>query len=604
LPESGDVTIGRASTCDIQIDEGSVSPLHAVIHLDREPTIEDLDSDSGTQVGEARILPRQPVNLVPGELIKLGAVMLIFQRRMNARPRRIWTHGYFESRLEEECTRADFYHKDFALLRLHFDRAFSQSVIEETLANILRAVDVVGSYGPGEYEVILNEAHPEGADLVRNRILSILSTKDPTLRIGIACYPRDGRSPDVLTATAADASRLATTIAETPQVIDSTAQAAATGSIQLSKSMQHLDQLVERIAASTINVLIMGETGVGKDVFAEKIHRLSLRRGSAMLRLNCASLSESLLESELFGHERGAFTGAVQSKPGLLETANGGTIFLDEIGELPLSIQVKLLRVLEERVVLPVGSVKPRAIDVRFLAGTNRDLELEVARGTFRQDLFFRLNGISIVIPPLRDRISEIEGLAKLFISEICLKTGQDPEPLLSRDALQLMEQYAWPGNVRELRNIVERAVLLCSDGKITLAHLPVEKMSASFAPRRSSPPVKIWPVRESASDTAAEVVDSPPEPTHPQPLAAPAAAADSAEEAATGPRRRGLYIPQDLQSEMLARERQQIMDALSACAGNQTRASKMLGISRRTLVNRLNMHGISGPRKSRKPAP
>src|SRR5262249_12505507 len=123
LPESGDVTIGRASTCDIQIDEGSVSPLHAVIHLDREPRIEDLDSDSGTQVGEARILPRQPVNLVPGELIKLGAVMLIFQKRMNARPRRIWTHGYFESRLEEECTRADFYHKDFALLRLHFDRA-------------------------------------------------------------------------------------------------------------------------------------------------------------------------------------------------------------------------------------------------------------------------------------------------------------------------------------------------------------------------------------------------------------------------------------------------------------------------------------------------
>src|SRR5262249_26740890 len=163
---------------------------------DREPRIEDLDSDSGTQVGEARILPRQPVNLVPGELIKLGAVMLIFQKRMNARPRRIWTHGYFEARLEGECTRAAFYHKDFALLRLHFDRACSQSVIEETLANILRAVDVVGSYGPGEYEVILNEAHPEGADLVRNRILSILSTKDPTLRIGIACYPRDGRSPD------------------------------------------------------------------------------------------------------------------------------------------------------------------------------------------------------------------------------------------------------------------------------------------------------------------------------------------------------------------------------------------------------------------------
>src|SRR5262249_9872312 len=153
-----------------------------------------------------------------------------------------------------------------------------------------------------------------------------------------------------------------------------------------------------------INVLILGETGVGKEVMAERIHRLSPRAPKPRLGLNCAALSESLLESELFGHERGAFTGAQQTKPGLLETAEGGTIFRDEVGELPMAIQVKLLRVLEERLIWRVGALKPRPIDVRIVAATNRDLEAEIARGAFRRDLYFRLNGITLRIPPLRER--------------------------------------------------------------------------------------------------------------------------------------------------------------------------------------------------------
>jgi two-component system response regulator AtoC len=169
-------------------------------------------------------------------------------------------------------------------------------------------------------------------------------------------------------------------------------------------AMRAIYAMIDRVAASDIPVLILGETGVGKEVLAETIHRESPRRGQPFLRLNCAALSESLLSSELFGHERGAFTGALQAKIGLLESANGGTVFLDEVGDLPMPIQVKLLRVLEERQVLRVGAVKPRLIDVRFLAATNRDLEAEIEHGNFRQDLFFRLNGISIVIPPLRER--------------------------------------------------------------------------------------------------------------------------------------------------------------------------------------------------------
>src|SRR5258706_2819798 len=172
--------------------------------------------------------------------------------------------------------------------------------------------------------------------------------------------------------------------------------------------MLRIQQLAERAAAGTINVLIMGETGVGKELLSETVHRLSPRRRGPYVCLNCAALSETLLESELFGHERGAFTGAVQAKPGLMETAHGGTLFMDEVGELPLPTQAKLLRVLETREVARLGSVKPRKIDVRFLAATNRNLDVEVAPGPFRPDLFFRLNGITLTIPPLRARVSEI----------------------------------------------------------------------------------------------------------------------------------------------------------------------------------------------------
>ena len=223
-------------------------------------------------------------------------------------------------------------------------------------------------------------------------------------------------------------------------------------------------------------MLIVGETGVGKEVLAEIIHGLSPRAGKPFVRINCATLSPTLFEAELFGHERGAFTDAREAKPGLLETAEGGTVMLDEIGELPLPLQAKLLRVIETREVMRVGAVKARTIDVRFLAATNRVLEDEVARGAFRQDLYYRLNGISLLIPPLRARVDEIEPLAQAFV-ENAAKMSDRPPLKLSPAAMKLLLSYAWPGNIRELRNTIERALLLSTGDSITPEDLPLEKM-------------------------------------------------------------------------------------------------------------------------------
>lgn len=236
-------------------------------------------------------------------------------------------------------------------------------------------------------------------------------------------------------------------------------------------SMDRLGALAERVARSDISVLLLGETGVGKEVFARRLHDLSQRKNAPFVPLHCGALSETLLESELFGHEQGAFTGAHQTKPGLLETAERGTVFLDEVGEMPLAAQVKLLRVLEERRVLRVGGLQSRPIDVRFVAATHRDLREEVRTGRFREDLYYRLNGIALTIPPLRDRVVEIAALAETFIASAAARAGVSP-PLLSRAALGRLEVHAWPGNVRELRNVVERASVLCGDGPIEPEHL------------------------------------------------------------------------------------------------------------------------------------
>jgi two-component system response regulator AtoC len=313
--------------------------------------------------------------------------------------------------------------------------------------------------------------------------------------------------------------------------------------------MGEVHRLADLVASGDISVILRGETGVGKELLAGRIHEHSRRADKPFLKLNCAAFSESMVEAELFGYERGAFTGAVQPKAGLLETAHGGTVLLDELGELSLAMQAKLLRAIGNREVYRVGATKPRPIDVRFLAATHRDLEPMIERGEFRADLYFRLNGISLHLPPLRARAAEIVPLAERFAREASQTTGASC-PGLSSAAREQLSLYAWPGNIRELRSVVERAVLLCRGSLIEPEHLGLSAAPAARAPAR---------------------VDTPPAPP------------------AEG---------RPLRDAMQDLERERILRALNDCGGNQTRAARQLGISRRALLHRLDAYAFPRPRK------
>ncbi len=231
-------------------------------------------------------------------------------------------------------------------------------------------------------------------------------------------------------------------------------------------------ELAESVAGSDSTILIRGESGSGKEVFARYIHELSERSDAHFLSLNCAALPEGLLESELFGHVKGSFTGAVRDKEGLFVAASGGSFFLDEVGEMVPSTQVKLLRVLQEREVIPVGSTKAVQVDVRLIAATNRDLERDIEQGRFRSDLYYRLNVISCELPPLRNRVDDIPLLAEHFLTREVERTGDKPRKL-SDELLRILQEYQWPGNVRELENVIERALVLSSGSTIREESLP-----------------------------------------------------------------------------------------------------------------------------------
>jgi len=308
--------------------------------------------------------------------------------------------------------------------------------------------------------------------------------------------------------------------------------------IGASPEVRRVVDLIEQVGPSEANVLILGESGTGKELVAQQLHEKSARAGGPLVKVNCAALPENLLESELFGYVRGAFTGAAQDKPGRFQLAGGGTLFLDEIGELPLTLQAKILRALQERIVEPLGGVTPISIDVRFIAATNRDLPAMIAEGKFREDLYYRLNVLEIRIPPLRERIEDIPLLVDYLLDKLGRKNNR-PVRTVSREFLDALCRHEWRGNVRELENVLERALILCRADTLDLRDLPDH-------------------------------------------LSGP------------GPATRPGHPAQPGESPLETAERQALEETLRKYAGHRERTAQALGISRRTLQYRLKKYGLT----------
>jgi DNA-binding NtrC family response regulator len=319
---------------------------------------------------------------------------------------------------------------------------------------------------------------------------------------------------------------------------------APNGVIIADPGMARMFGFARRVAATTTTALILGETGVGKEVVAQQLHRWSDRADRRFIRVNCAALPESLVESELFGHERGAFTGADKRKVGFVEAANGGTLFLDEIGELSLPVQSKLLAMLENRAVVRVGSTVETPVDVRVISATHRALQEEVAAGRFREDLYYRISVVVIRVPPLRERPSEIMLLAKGFSERYGARVGW-PSPTIAHDASSALVAHSWPGNIRELRNAIEHAMLLSEDGIVRREHLPETVTGAKSAP---SPAAQVKSSRKAGG----------------------------------------------VREALAAVERASIEEALRGEGGNRTRAALALGISLRALLYKIRKYQIT----------
>ncbi|MGE5405440.1 MAG: sigma-54-dependent transcriptional regulator [Candidatus Saccharibacteria bacterium] len=318
---------------------------------------------------------------------------------------------------------------------------------------------------------------------------------------------------------------------------------APSGLVGSSEVMQRLLVLIRQVAATPATVLITGESGTGKELVAQAIHETSLRKDQPLIKVNCGAIPETLLESELFGHEKGAFTGANARKPGRFERADQGTIFLDEVGEMSPAVQVKLLRVLQEKEIERVGGTDVIKIDVRVIAATNRDLAADVKSGRFREDLYYRLNVFPLAVPPLRERLQDIPQLAVFFVDRYSGEFGKGKIEIAD-EAMRLLSLYSWPGNVRELQNVIERAVILSTQQVILPEQLPIEILR---------------------SEVYAEK---------------PGLAGDS------------VTLPENgLDLETV--ERSLLEQALEKASGNQTRAAKLLGISRHTLIYRMEKYGL-----------
>ncbi|MGK4004174.1 sigma 54-interacting transcriptional regulator [Sorangium sp. So ce1036] len=566
------VVIGRAPPSQVRIQDTSLSREHARFTASGGViTVEDLQSTNGTWVGGARV---ERAEIRSGDSVMLGSV-LVSVRVLTPEESAsdvLLTHERFRVILEEEVRRAHYFGRSFAVLMVRPARGAGAHVSRfvARVRALLRPVDRVALYSPDTLAILLTEARPDVATALARAITAPSGDEEIPMLAGVATFPDTASDPEKLLELSWSAARGAT--------LDNAVRSAPAGTwtlgedaglpekggepVAVSPEMRHILQMVARVSRSPIPVLLLGETGTGKEVLARAIHERGARQGRPMVCVNCGAIPQQLVESTLFGHERGSFTGASQQQRGVFEVADGGTVFLDEVAELPLPAQAALLRVLETRRITRVGSSREIEVDVRIIAATHRDVEALCASGGFRLDLLYRLNAMTLTIPPLRARPEEIEPLALRFLHQANRANGRSIRGI-EPGALELLRAYAWPGNARELRNAIERAVVIAEGEWIVEQDLP-ERV-------RAGRPLQV---------AAAQRTEPDDEPT---PAAPEAAAPDAAAQDGTD----------DLKMRLQRYESQILVEALRAAGWNQREAARALNIPLRTLVHKLKVLGI-----------
>ena len=530
LDEERPCTIGRAEDCELRIDDASVSRQHARLVFSRGVgMLEDLRSHNGTRING--IAHDSAVAVRSGDVVTIGEATLILYLPSPTRGGEL--DGAILERLEGELDRAGRYGRRVAVVLWGISR--SADGVGPLITSLLRRCDAVGPLADNTLLGIFPEVEGEEATHLARRGVELLRPLDPAVRAGVATCPSDGVDSASLLAAARDALASATTDVGQPDRGIDRIELGDRIVLVADRAMSRVYDLLRRLARGELPVLVSGETGVGKELACRALHEWSPRARGPFVSVNCAALPEALIESELFGHRRGAFTGAERDRAGLIESAGHGTLFLDEIGELPLTAQAKLLRAVETRTVTRLGDVEPIAVDVRFVAATNRDLAEEVAAGRFRHDLYYRLNAAVVTVPPLRDRPREIVVLARDLLERTSARFEGAPLTLSDATMRHLLRQ-PFPGNVRELAHVIEYAATVTQQTVIEPWHLPGDTTTAAQTPASIGEPPRFRPIGEEVEEL----------------------------------------------------ERRRMQEALEVADGNQSRAAELISMARRTFVTKL----------------
>jgi DNA-binding NtrC family response regulator/pSer/pThr/pTyr-binding forkhead associated (FHA) protein len=544
ITRDGSLVLGRDDGADVVVKHKSVSRRHA--RLDVNGTlieITDLESHNGTRINGRSLEGTERV--VSGDVITLGEATVVLRSGVRrSRQLRLRDITEISSRLEQELDRALLYDRPLSVLALRLGQAVSPATLTPLIATTLRPIDVIG-LEKDVLVVLAPESDGPSAEALAHRLVEALTIAAPRIRAGVATCPGDGSDADGLIEAA---SKAALGGGRVNRVLEASTRVELEGrdAVVADPAMQRIYDLLKRLAGSELTVLVSGETGVGKELAARAVHGWSARKAGPFVPVNCAALTESLVESELFGHQRGAFTGADRDKAGFFEAAQGGTLFLDEIGELSAAVQAKLLRALDNREITRVGATAPIAIDVRVVAATNRDLPTEVSAGRFRKDLYYRLGAATVVIPPLRDRPRDIPALARSLLADVCKAESRAPMTI-SDGAMRHLLRHEFPGNVRELYNAMRYGAATAEGDVLESWHLP-GPMVAGIG-------------NDDAGDTGAEPTSA--------------------------------VRFRNLSDEVADLEKRRMAEALEAADGNQSQAAKLIGMPRRTFTTKMGKYGL-----------